>query len=70
MAKALLGQRYVRDDRLMREAARLRTRVRDLEALIGSLKLDNDRLRADLAARTAVGEREPAAAVALAAPLA
>jgi len=45
MAKALLGQRVYRDDRLVLESARLRSRVRDLETLIEHLKHDNDRLR-------------------------
>jgi len=48
MAKALLGQRVYRDDRLLLESARLRSRVRDLENLVEDLKHDNDRLRADL----------------------
>ena len=47
MAKALLGQRVYRDDRLVLESARLRSRVRDLETLIENLQHDNDRLRAD-----------------------
>ena len=46
MAKALLGQRVYRDDRLFLESARLRSRVRDLETLIEDLQNDNDRLRA------------------------
>ena len=50
MAKALVGQRVYRDDRLLLESARLRSRVRDLETLIEDLKHDNDRLRADLPA--------------------
>ncbi|MEP7191299.1 MAG: hypothetical protein ABI903_00360 [Actinomycetota bacterium] len=50
MAKALLGQRVYFNDRLVLESARLRSRVRDLESLIEDLKLDNDRLRADLPA--------------------
>jgi hypothetical protein len=50
MAKALLGQRVYFNDRLVLESARLRSRVRDLEGLIEDLKLDNDRLRADLPA--------------------
>ena len=50
MAKALLGQRMYRDDRLLLESARLRSRVRDLETLIEDLKHDNDRLRADMPA--------------------
>ncbi len=50
MAKALLGQRAYRDDRLVLETARLRSRVRDLETLIEDLQHDNDRLRADLPA--------------------
>lgn len=45
MAKALLGQRVYRDDRLVLESARLRSRVRDLETVIEHLQLDNDRLR-------------------------
>jgi hypothetical protein len=45
MAKALLGQRVYRDDRLVLESARLRSRVRDLETLIERLQHDNDRLR-------------------------
>lgn len=48
MAKALLGYRPVRDDRLLQETARLRIRVRDLETLIADLQQDNDRLRAGL----------------------
>ena len=48
MAKALLGHRVFRDDRLLLEAARLRNRVRDLEDLVEHLKHDNDRLRADV----------------------
>jgi cell division protein FtsB len=47
MAKAILGQRVYRDDRLVLEAARLRSRVRDLETLIEDLQNDNDRLRED-----------------------
>lgn len=47
MAKALLGHRVIRDDRLLRETARLRSRVRDLEQVIENLLADNDRLRAD-----------------------
>jgi hypothetical protein len=58
MAKALLGQRVYRDDRLLLESARLRSRVRDLETLIEDLKHDNDRLRADLPAEVA-GIRQP-----------
>jgi hypothetical protein len=46
MAKALLGQRVYRDDRLVLESARLRSRVRDLETLIENLQRDNDQLRA------------------------
>jgi len=46
MAKALLGQRVYRDDRLVLETARLRSRVRDLENVIEDLQNDNDRLRA------------------------
>ena len=45
MAKALLGQRVYRDDRLILESARLRSRVRDLETVIEHLQYDNDRLR-------------------------
>jgi hypothetical protein len=51
MAKALLGQRAFRGDLLVIEAARLRSRVRDLETLIEDLQHDNDRLRADLPAK-------------------
>lgn len=58
MAKALLGHREFRDERLLLEAARLRTRVRDLEILIETLQHDNDRLRADRH-REAVGVAEP-----------
>jgi hypothetical protein len=47
MAKALLGQRVYRDDRLVLESARLRSRVRDLETVIEHLQRDNDRLRED-----------------------
>ena len=47
MAKALLGQRVYRDDRLVLESARLRSRVRDLETVIEHLQYDNDRLRED-----------------------
>jgi hypothetical protein len=50
MAKALLGQRVYRNDRLELESARLRSRVHDLECLIEDLQHDNDRLRADLPA--------------------
>jgi len=39
-----------RDDRLLLESARLRSRVRDLETVIEDLKHDNDRLRADMPA--------------------
>ena len=57
MAKALLGYRPVRDDRLLQETARLRIRVRDLETLIADLQQDNDRLRAGLEGSTgAMGE--------------
>ena len=45
MAKAILGQRVYRDDRLVLETARLRSRVRDLESVIEGLQSDNDRLR-------------------------
>jgi len=58
MAKALLGQRVYRDDRLVLETARLRSRVRDLETLIEDLQLDNDRLRAGLRAQMGA-VREP-----------
>jgi hypothetical protein len=58
MAKAILGQRVYRDDRLVLETARLRTRVRDLESMIEDLKHDNDRLREGT--RSMVGAvREP-----------
>jgi hypothetical protein len=50
MAKALLGQRVYKNDRLELESARLRSRVHDLECLIEDLQHDNDRLRADLPA--------------------
>jgi hypothetical protein len=46
MAKALLGQRLYRNDRLVMESARLRSRVRDLESMVEDLKHDNERLRA------------------------
>jgi len=58
MAKALLGQRVYRDDRLLLESARLRSRVRDLETLVEDLKHDDDRLRADHSAEI-VGVPEP-----------
>ena len=58
MAKALLGQRVYRDDRLLLESARLRSRVHDLETLVEDLKHDNDRLRADQPAEAA-GVRQP-----------
>ena len=58
MAKALLGHRMYRDDRLLLESARLRSRVRDLETLIEDLKHDNERLRADLPAEV-TGVRQP-----------
>jgi hypothetical protein len=48
MAKALLGYRTARDQRLTLEAIELRRRVRDLEGLVARLQQDNDRLRADL----------------------
>jgi hypothetical protein len=48
MAKALLGQYAVRDDRLALEAAKLRSRVHDLQTLVDRLQVDNDRLRAEL----------------------
>lgn len=51
MAKAILGQRVYRDDRLVLETARLRSRVRDLEALIADLQNDNERLREGMHAR-------------------
>lgn len=47
MAKAIMGQRVYRDDRLVLETARLRSRVRDLEMVIQNLQNDNDRLRED-----------------------
>jgi DNA repair exonuclease SbcCD ATPase subunit len=59
MAKALLGQRAFQDDRLVLEAARLRTRVRDLETLIEHLQHDNDRLRDDLRTQDLQEELEP-----------
>ena len=45
MAKALLGQRVYRNEGLLLESARLRSRVRDLETMIEDLQHDNDRLR-------------------------
>jgi len=48
MAKALLGQFRVRDDRLALEAARLRARVHDLQTLVERLQLENDRLRSEV----------------------
>jgi hypothetical protein len=51
MAKAILGQRVYRDDRLVLETARLRSRVRDLETVIEELQNDNDRLREGSLAR-------------------
>jgi hypothetical protein len=59
MAKALLGQRAFRDDRLVLEAARLRTRVRDLETLIEHLQHDNDRLRDNLREQEELKVPEP-----------
>jgi hypothetical protein len=51
MAKALLGQ-YVRyDDRLVLEAARLRHRVQDLQAIVSSLEERNATLQAELDTR-------------------
>jgi hypothetical protein len=56
MAKALLGQ-YVRyDDRLVWEAARLRERVQDLQALVRSLEDENDQLRSELETRRVTDE--------------
>lgn len=51
MAKALLGQHVRYDDRLVFEAARLRERVQDLQALVQSLQDDNERLREELETR-------------------
>lgn len=48
MAKALLGQYALHDDRLTLEAAKLRSRVHDLQSLVDRLQVDNDRLRAEL----------------------
>ena len=59
MAKALLGQRVYRNDRLELESARLRSRVHDLECLIEDLQQDNDRLRADRVADVEAA-RQPA----------
>jgi len=47
MAKALLGHRVYRDDRLVLENARLRSRVRDLEILVERLQRESDRLQAN-----------------------
>ncbi|WP_202911550.1 hypothetical protein [Segeticoccus rhizosphaerae] len=57
MAKALLGHRTIRDDRLLQETARLRIRVRDLEQLIEGLQADNDRLRDDRSRVAPVDQR-------------
>jgi cell division septum initiation protein DivIVA len=48
MAKALLGQYAIHDDRLASEAARLRARVHDLQALVERLQVENDRLRSEV----------------------
>lgn len=45
MAKALLGYQVRAEDRHAHEAARLRSRVRDLELLIDRLQSENDLLR-------------------------
>ena len=56
MAKALLGQYVRHDDRLVWEAARLRERVQDLQALVRSLEDENDRLRSELETRRVADE--------------
>ena len=48
MAKALLGHVGGTDPRLLEEARRLRTRVRDLEAQVMRLKDETDSLAAAL----------------------
>jgi hypothetical protein len=48
MAKALLGYVGGTDPRLLEEARRLRTRVRDLEAQVVRLQDENDTLAAAL----------------------
>lgn len=48
MAKALLGYVGGHDPRLLEEARRLRVRVRDLEAQIMRLQVENDSLAAAL----------------------
>ncbi|MGH3367958.1 MAG: hypothetical protein ACRDOY_12230 [Nocardioidaceae bacterium] len=48
MAKALLGHVGGTDPRILEEARRLRTRVRDLEAQILRLQVENDSLTAAL----------------------
>jgi hypothetical protein len=65
MAKALLGHVGGTDPRLLEEARRLRTRVRDLEAQVVRLKDENDSLAAalhdgHLLALDPEHEREPA----------
>ncbi len=56
MAKALLGQYVRHDDRLVWEAARLRERVQDLQALVRSLQDDNEKLQAELETRRLADE--------------
>jgi len=58
MAKALLGQRAYRDDRLVLETARLRSRVRDLETLIEMATEDVTSDRDDVAATLGEAEAE------------
>jgi hypothetical protein len=56
MAKALLGQYVRHDDRLVWEAARLRERVQDLQALVRSLQEENDSMRSELETRRVADE--------------
>ena len=56
MAKALLGQYVRHDDRLVREAARLRNGCRTCKALIRSLQEENDRMRSELETRRVADE--------------
>ena len=65
MAKALLGYVGGTDPRLLEEARRLRTRVRDLEAQLVRLQDENDSLAAalhdgQLLALDPENQREPA----------
>jgi hypothetical protein len=56
MAKALLGSYVRHDDRLVLEAARLRHRVQDLQALVNSLEDRNRELQAELDTRRMTDE--------------